>query len=61
MSRSFIECRKCSHKLARRHHSGNLAFEVGIRLVLLKGGRLQAKCPCGEVRVFYAESDQKAA
>lgn len=61
MSRSAIACRSCSHVLARKHHSGNITFEVGIRVVLLRDGRVQAQCPCGDARVVAPSRMKRAA
>ena len=61
MSNSSIQCRSCGRTLAKRHHSGNITFEVGIRIVMLKYGRVQAKCPCGDARAFLPEQPKKAA
>ena len=61
MSTSSIECRECGNVVAKRHHSGRVNFEVGIRVVLLKDGRVQAVCPCGGTRVIVSDSQRRAA
>lgn len=61
MSTSSIECRDCGNVVAKRHHTGNVRFEVGVRVVLLKDGRVQAECPCGSTRVIVSDSQRKAA
>ena len=61
MSSSNIECRECGSVVARRHHTGNVRFEAGVRVVLLRDGRVQAECPCGGTRVIVSDSQRKAA
>lgn len=63
MSTSAIQCRRpdCGHIIARRHHSGNVQFETGVRVVMLKDGRIQAVCPCGTARAFVPDRDRRAA
>lgn len=62
MSTSAIRCRRpdCGHLIAKLHHSGNIQFEVGIRVVMLKDGRVQAVCTCGTARAFFPERKKAA-
>lgn len=61
MSKSTIACRDCGHTLACKHHTGNVSIEVGIRVVVLADGRVQAKCPCGSARVIVTDRAKRAA
>lgn len=63
MSNSQIQCRnpECRHTIALRHHTGNIQFAVGIRVVMLKDGRIQAVCPCGTARAFVPDKVKQAA
>ena len=60
MATNAIECRKCSHTLAKRNHNGVVKFMVGIRVEMLADGRVVAWCPCGASRVMVP-SEKRAA
>lgn len=61
MSQSAIQCRSCHRILAQRHHSGRIAFQDGVRVVMLANGNVEATCSCGATRTMHAERPQKAA
>lgn len=60
MSSSAIQCRHCGNTLAKRNHHGVVKFMVGIRIEMLRDGRVRAWCPCNASRVMVP-TESKAA
>lgn len=61
MSTSAIACRECGHLIAKRHHTGDVKTEVGIRTVVKPDGRILALCPCGRRQAIYTKAQPRAA
>lgn len=61
MSATPIQCRECGNTLAKHHHSGNIKIERGVPVVLLRDGRVQVQCPCGDTRVIVPDRMKTAA
>lgn len=60
MSTSDIACRSCGHVLAKKHHSGRITSEPGIRSVYRPDGHVEYVCPCG-VKRTVVQQVKKAA
>lgn len=51
MSRSTLHCYACRRPVAVKHHSGRIAADDRIKVVILASGAVELRCGCGSRRV----------